>query len=80
MTPQDARELAVRSLEKVAPDIDAAALDGDAGFREDLGLDSLDFLGFVEALSDGSGQRIEEDDYPEVSTLNGCVAYLTARG
>ncbi|HEU5023486.1 MAG TPA: acyl carrier protein [Spirillospora sp.] len=79
MTPQEARELAVRSLAKVAPDIDAAALDGGADLRDDLGLDSLDFLGFVEELSEGSGVRIEEDDYEELSTLDGCVDHLVRR-
>lgn len=79
MTPAKARELAVRALETVAPDIDAAALDGTADLREDVGLDSMDFLRFVEALSEGSGVRIEEDDYPELSTLDGCVAYFSGR-
>lgn len=79
MTPRQARELAVRSLEKVAPDIDAGAVGGDASLREDLGLDSLDFLGFVEELSEGSGLRIDEDDYPELATLDACVAYLIHR-
>ncbi|NDU71472.1 acyl carrier protein [Actinomadura sp. DSM 109109] len=79
MTPREARDLAARSLEKAAPDVDAAQVGGDADLREDLGLDSLDFLGFVEGLSDGSGLRIDEDDYPELATLDGCVAYLTRR-
>ncbi|TMR06867.1 acyl carrier protein [Actinomadura soli] len=77
MTPQKARELAALSLEMVAPNIDTARVGWDADLREDLGLDSLDFLSFVEGLSDESGLRIEEDDYPELFTLNGCVAYLT---
>ncbi|GAA1835244.1 acyl carrier protein [Actinomadura chokoriensis] len=79
MTPLQARELAARSLEKVAPDIDAAQVGGDVDLRADLGLDSLDFLGFVEALTEGSGVRIDEDDYPELFTLDGCVAYLVRR-
>lgn len=79
MTPRQARDLAARSLEKAAPDIDASAVGGDTDLREDLGLDSLDFLGFVEGLSDAADLRIDEDDYPELATLDGCVAYLTRR-
>lgn len=79
MTPQEARELAVRSLTKVAPDIDPDVLDGGADLRDDLGLDSLDFLGFVEALSEGSDVRIEEDDYQELATLDGSVDFLVRR-
>ncbi|GAA0230733.1 hypothetical protein GCM10009527_029100 [Actinomadura nitritigenes] len=79
MTPQEARELAVRSLTKVAPDIDPDVLDDGADLRDDLGLDSLDFLGFVEALSEGSDVRIEEDDYQELATLDGSVDFLVRR-
>ncbi|MEV0354416.1 acyl carrier protein [Nonomuraea sp. NPDC050680] len=78
MTPQQARELIERALAQVAPDADLAALPPEADFRDILQLDSLDFLSFVEALSDCTGYRIEEDDYPVFSTLAGGAGYLAA--
>lgn len=79
MTPDEAHRLATRSLKRVAPDVDTTSLDGAADLRDDLGLDSLDFLRLVGELSEGLGARIEEDDYHELSTLDDCVAYLVRR-
>ncbi|MVU78371.1 acyl carrier protein [Nocardia sp. ET3-3] len=55
-----------------------AALPGDALLRETLGLDSLDFLTFVERLSTGADRRIEESDYPRLTTVEKCVDFLTS--
>ncbi|MFF4622457.1 acyl carrier protein [Nonomuraea jabiensis] len=79
MTPQEARELIERALAQVAPESDLSALPPDADFRDALELDSLDFLSFVEALSDASGYRIEEDDYRELTSVAGGAEFLAAR-
>lgn len=76
MTPQDARELVKQAVIEVAPDADLDAYGDEADLRDDLQFDSLDFLNFVEILSDRSGHRIEEDDYPNLATVEGCVHYL----
>lgn len=55
-----------------------AALPGDAPLRETLALDSLDFLTFVERLSAAVDLRIEESDYPRLTTIASCVEFLTA--
>lgn len=77
MTPEQARDLVEETLHQVAPNADTAGLDGQADLREELELDSLDFLSFVEGLSTRVNRRIEEDDYSRLSTLDRCVAYLT---
>ncbi len=41
-------------------------------------LDSLDFLSFVEVLSDRSGVRIEDEDTPQLSTLSRSADFLVA--
>ncbi|GIH96309.1 acyl carrier protein [Planobispora siamensis] len=79
MTPQQARELITDALSQVAPDADIGALAPDADFRDVLELDSLDFLNFVETLSDASGYRIDEDDYPEFATVASGVEFLAKR-
>ncbi|GAA1636234.1 hypothetical protein GCM10009733_036750 [Nonomuraea maheshkhaliensis] len=78
MSPQQARELVERALAQVAPDADLAALPPDADFRDLLELDSLDFLSFVETLSDISAYRIEEDDYAAFSSVAGGARFLAA--
>ena len=79
MNPHQARELITDALSQVAPDADLGTLSPDADFREALELDSLDFLSFVETLSDSSGCRIDEDDYPRFSTVAAGADFLSAR-
>ena len=51
----------------------------DADLRQTFDLDSLDFLSFVELLTQQSGVRIEEDDYPELATMASTQAFLARR-
>jgi acyl carrier protein len=79
MTPDQARGVVSDALHQVAPDIDLEKLEVDADFRDSVQLDSIDFLNFVEILSDRSGLRIDEDDYPGLATFDGCVDFLSRR-
>ncbi len=79
MTPQQAREQIGLALKRAAPGSDIDAIDPNADFRDTLDLDSLDFLHFVEILSEASGCRIDEDDYPEFATLNTSIRFLSTR-
>jgi acyl carrier protein len=66
-------------LRRVAPEMDGTALDPGKTFRDQLGIDSIDFLNFVMALEDRLGVRIAEGDYPKLSSLSGCTAYFASR-
>ena len=79
MTPQQAREQIGYALKRAAPGSDIDTIDPDAELRDALDLDSLDFLQFVQVLSETSGRRIDEDDYPELATLNSSIRFLAAR-
>ena len=79
MTPDEARKMIEEALEEIAPGTGLEALEADADLRESLELDSMDFLNFVEVLSDRSGRRIDEDDYPQLTTLETGVRFLAAR-
>ena len=68
-----------RSIRRVAPEVDLAGLPPDADFREELDLDSMDFLNLVDALHERTGVDIPERDYPQLASIDGCVAYVTAR-
>lgn len=68
-----------RALAAVAPEADLDALPSEASLRDELDLDSMDFLGFVIALHKALGVEIPEADYGKLATLDGCVAYLEAK-
>ncbi len=76
MTTIDTELLVRQALHEVAPEADLDLLTPDADLRETLSLDSLDFLALVELLSERTGQRIDEDDYPRLETLAGTVEFL----
>lgn len=65
-------------LKGIAPDADIDRLDPRHSFRDQFDLDSVDYLNFVLGLEAAFGTRIPDVDYPRLSTLAGCVAYLEA--
>ena len=80
MNEQDARHAVEAALGKVAPDVEPGDLDGGARLRQDLELDSLDFLRLVEVIDTDTGVDIPERDYPAVATVDGLVGYLGSHG
>jgi acyl carrier protein len=79
LTQPQARELVTRSLLRIVPDADLDAIGDGGDLRDALELDSLDFLRFAELLSNGAGERIEEEDYPRLTSVGSCVAFLSGR-
>ncbi|MFO0733146.1 MAG: acyl carrier protein [Nitrospiraceae bacterium] len=63
---------------EIAPEADLTTLNPDASFRDQLDLDSMDFLNFVLALHKELQIDIPEADYPKFASLNGCIAQLAA--
>ena len=76
---EEARGMVARAVRRIVPDADVEGLPLDADLRRAFELDSLDFLSFVELLVKDSGVRIDEDDYPELSTTAGCADLLVRR-
>ena len=64
-------------IQTVAPDEDLTGLQPDVKLREQIELDSMDFLDIVMELRKRYGVHVPETDYKELATLDGCVAYLT---
>jgi acyl carrier protein len=79
VTAEALRATVLRALGEVAPEADLATLEPDVPFREQLDLDSMDFLNFVVALHGALGVEVPEADYPRLATLDACLAYLDAR-
>jgi acyl carrier protein len=76
MTTADIREAILDILEGIAPDEDLSNLKDDVPFREQLELDSMDFLDIVMELRKRYRVQIPEDDYVELRSMNSTVAYL----
>lgn len=76
MNPVQAREAVTAALAGVAPEADLDGLDPGARLRDELDLDSLDFLNLVQALKDLTGVEIPEADYRRVDTLGELLGYL----
>ena len=76
MTEDDLKALVAAELETIAPDVDVASIDANEDLREEMDIDSMDFLNFIIALHQKLKIDIPESDYPELTTLNGAVSYL----
>jgi acyl carrier protein len=77
MNSSEAKRLVFDVLSGIAPEADLEALPGKARMRDELDLDSMDFLNFITALHEQTGIDIPESDYPKLATLDGAVAYLS---
>lgn len=79
MTPEEVKRAVLRALGDIAPEANLSALKPDVPFRDQLDMDSMDFLNFVIALHGALRVDIPETDYPKLATLNGCIEYLSQR-
>ncbi len=80
MNRDEAKSIIVQSLARIAPEADAASIDPRASLREQLDLDSMDFLNFAIALHDRLHVDIPEKDYGKIDSLDACAEYLLAHG
>lgn len=76
MTPEEIREVVLDILENIAPDEDLTGIVDDVPLREQLELDSMDFLDIVMELRKRYRVQIPEDDYVELATMQSTVNYL----
>jgi acyl carrier protein len=67
------------ALGDVAPEADTATLRPDRSLRDQLDIDSMDFLNFVIGLHERTGVDIPERDYPKLATIDACTGYLLAK-
>lgn len=79
MTKEDIRKVILDIIAVVAPDEDLSDLDGGVRLRDQLDMDSMDFLDIVMELRKRYKIEVPKEDYPELATLDGCVAYLSPR-
>ncbi len=76
MTPAEIREEIIDILSDIAPDEDLTNLDDDKSFREQLELDSMDFLDIVMELRKRHRVQIPEAEYGNLASMSSTVTYL----
>ena len=76
MTPAEIREEVLDILRDIAPDDDISDIDDDKPFRDQLEMDSMDFLDIVMELRKRHRVQIPEEDYPELASMHSTVTYL----
>ena len=79
MTPEKIREEILDILSDIAPDEDLSGLKDDVAFRDQLELDSMDFLDIVMELRKRHRVQIPEEDYGQLASMDSTVAYLTPK-
>jgi len=78
VNPDQIRAQVLEALSDVAPEADPSSLEGDVPFRDQLDIDSMDFLNFLIGVNQRVGVEIPEADYPKLETLDDLVGCLVA--
>jgi len=77
MTAEQIRQVILDILARIAPDEDLSNLKDEVPFREQMELDSMDFLDIVMELRKLYRVQIPEEDYGNLGTMTSTVSYLT---
>lgn len=76
MTTEEIKDLILEIIEDIDDEANFDSLNADEPLRDQLDLDSMDFLDIVMELRKRHQLQIPEEDYPQLATLNSCVNYL----
>ena len=79
MTGAEIKEAVIHILSDIAPDEDLSDLKEDVAFRDQLEMDSMDFLDIVMELRKRYRIQIPEEDYPQLASMKSTVEYLEPR-
>lgn len=79
MDKQHIRDELIRNLRIIAPEVDGTTLSDQALLREQVDLDSMDWLNFIQAVHKNLQVDIPEADYARLATLQQLIDYLEGR-
>lgn len=79
MNDQELRKVVLAALNDIAPEVDADALKDDSPLRNQVDLDSMDWLNFLIGLHKKLGVEIPESAYAGLITLDNVLQYLKVR-
>jgi len=73
------QSVVMSTLQSIAPEVEAAELAADQPLRNQVDLDSMDWLNFLIGLHQKLKVEIPESDYAKLRTLNDLLEYLGAK-
>lgn len=76
MTKDDVKNIVLEIIEEIAPDEDLTDVKPGVRLRDQLDLDSMDFLDIVMELRKQHGIEVPEEEYQELASLDSSASYL----
>ena len=76
MTDDEIRVRVIKTLSGIVPELESRTLKPAVSLRDQLDIDSMDFLNFLIALHQEFGVDVPEADAPKLGTIDACVDYL----
>ncbi len=80
MTDEDTRGAVLSVLTRIAPEVDPDDISDDALLRDQVDLDSMDWLNFLRGIHRQLHVDIPESDYASLRTLADVVGYVEKNG
>ena len=77
MTIEEVRKIILNILADIAPDEDISCIDDNTKLRDQIDLDSMDFLDIVMELRKRFNIEVPEQDYEHLVSMKSCIDYLT---
>lgn len=79
MTTQEVRQHVADIIADIAIDDDVTTIDDSKPLRDQLDLDSMDFLDIVMELKKRHKVEVPQEDYGKLASMDSCVEYLTPK-
>lgn len=79
MTSEDVKQAVIDIINDILPEGDCSNVDPAVKLRDQLDLDSMDFLDIVMELRKQYKVEVPEAEYPKLATLDSCVEYLSPK-
>ena len=79
MQTSEVREKIADIISDIALDEDLSTLDDSQALRDQLDLDSMDFLDIVMELKKRHKIEVPQEDYPRLASMDSCVEYLAPK-
>lgn len=76
MSDDDIRVRVIKTLSGIVPELEPRNLKPAVSLRDQLDIDSMDFLNFLIALHEEFGVDVPEADAPKLGSIDACVDYL----
>jgi len=79
MTKDECKKVVLDIIADIAPDEDLSNVKPEVRLRDQMQLDSMDFLDIVMELRKRHGIEVPEKDYQQLASLDSCAEYLTPK-